>query len=114
LQATSSINKKGSGMKIIKLLITILSLQAVITSHAEESIRLNDKATGKNAVQFLQKMDDKTDGYVRALRRGSKVDWDALTLIVRMNQSANLEAQLDLLIAELRKNNHLLSMHLTK
>lgn len=86
-----------------------LCLAACSLNSWSDSLTINNKAIGKNAQHYLSTLDDATEGYVRALRRGSEVDFDALQLVVTMNQTANIEKKLDILIDEIRKNNQLLA-----
>lgn len=95
--------------KLIKSGAVIILALFAFSSFASNTLTISSKATGKSAVAYLQSLDNQTDGYLRALRRGSQVDWDALVMSVQLNQSANLEAKLDILIAEMRKNNELLA-----
>lgn len=94
------------GSKVIK--IALISLLAS-TSFA---MKVNNEAVADKGINFVKTIDNQINGYLRALRRGSQVDFDALELTVFMNQTANIEKKLDILIDETRKNNRLLSMQM--
>lgn len=72
-------------------------------------LKINTNATGKQATSFLETLDGRTEGFVRALRRGSQIDFEALQLVVLLNQTANLENKLDKLISNQQKTNALLA-----
>ena len=92
-------------MNIKNLTIAALTL----ISSACFSMEVNKQALGESGSSFVQSIDDQISGYVRALRRGSEVEFDALKLSMFMNQTANIEKKLDILISETRKNNRLLA-----
>ena len=89
---------------------TIAAVALTVAASASFSMEVNKQAMGDSGVDFVQKVDDQMGGYVRALRRGSQANFDALSLTMFMNQTANIEKKLDILIAETRKNNKLLAM----
>lgn len=74
-----------------------------------DSLTINNKAVGKSGHRYLSSLDYATEGAVRALRRSSEVDFDVLKLSAFMNESANIEQKLDILISEMRKTNQLLA-----
>lgn len=96
-------------MRIKKFLLLIPLALVTGSIYAEGGMSINPKAVGKNGIDFLKHLDDETDGYIRALRNGSRADFDTLSLVVFMNQTANIERKLDILINELHKNNELLA-----
>ncbi len=91
--------------------IIIAAFISLITS-TSFSMDVNKQAVGDKGTAFVKTIDDQVGGYVRALRRGSQVEFDALSLAMFMNQTANIEKKLDILINETRKNNRLLAMQM--
>lgn len=91
---------------------TLSILALTLVSSASFSMEVNKQALGDKGASFVKTIDDQIGGYVRGLRRGSQVDFDALQLAMFMNQTANIEKKLDILISETRKNNQLLSMQM--
>lgn len=90
--------------------LLLIPLTIVMGSiYAEGGMSINPNAVGNNGINFIKRLDDETDGYIRALRNGSQADFDTLSLVVFMNQTANIERKLDILINELHKNNELLA-----
>lgn len=98
-------------MKTIKNILLPLALITMAGSlYANgNTLAVNDKAVGKNGVDFVKRIDDATGGYIRAMRHASEADFDTLKLAMFMNQTANMEQKLDILIAEMRRNNQLLA-----
>lgn len=103
-------------MKAIKTIVLpiMLSMMAGSIYAGSATLSINDKAVGKNGVDFVKKIDEAIGGYVRALRQASAADFDSLNLVMFMNQTANIEQKLDILIAETRKNNQLLAANLRR
>ena len=71
-------------------------------------LTVNPEATGKSSLHFLEQIDDKMPGFVRGLSRQNSTEFSALQFAAMLNQSANIEKKLDLLIAEMRETNRLL------
>lgn len=71
-------------------------------------LKLNQDAMGKPAMHFLQQLDEAMPPYLRALSFQKPSEFDALQMAVMLNQSANIEKKLDLLIEEIRETNRLL------
>ena len=73
---------------------------ADVTAHAKADMDTKltalQQALGDKGSNFVKTIDDQIGGYVRGLRRGSQVDFDALQLAMFMNQTANLEKKLDI------------------
>ncbi|GEM_PF-4762682 len=90
----------------------LMALMLLLMSSTSFSMEVNKQALGDKGSNFVKTIDDQIGGYVRGLRRGSQVDFDALQLAMFMNQTANLEKKLDILISETRKNNQLLAMQM--
>jgi len=90
------------------ILIVLISLIAS-TSFAME---VNKQVVGDKGLHFVKAIDDQMSGYIRVMRRSSERDFDALSLVIFMNQTANLEKKLDILINETRKTNRLLSLQM--
>lgn len=72
------------------------------------SLTVNSQAVGKSSLHFLEQIDEQMPGYVRGLSRQNTTEFNALTFAAMLNQSANIEKKLDLLIAEMRETNRLL------
>lgn len=90
----------------------LMALTFLLISSVSFSMEVNKQALGDKGSSFVKTIDDQIGGYVRGLRRGSQVDFDALQLAMFMNQTANIEKKLDILISETRKNNQLLAMQM--
>jgi len=91
---------------------SLMALTFLLISSASFSMEVNKQALGDKGSNFVKTIDDQIGGYVRGLRRSSQVDFDALELAMFMNQTANIEKKLDILISETRKNNQLLAMQM--
>jgi len=97
-------------MKSIKLPIALicgLALSGI--SFAQSPVSINSKVVSSSGMQFLQQLDNKTEGYPRALRNQQKSEFDVLSLMVMLNQTANIEDKLNKLVSEQQKTNKLLA-----
>ncbi len=92
------------GVKSVVCLAMLVAVMGVIYA-ANTTLSVNNNAVGKPGADFIKQVDDSTDGYIRALRNGSTADFDSLSLAVFINQTANIEKKIDILIDEMRKNN---------
>lgn len=99
-------------MKKVIYSIFLIVMMSSFANASSNSLVINKEAVGERGVSFIKSIDDQISGYVRAFRRGSQVDFDALKLVMFMNQTANLEKKLDILINETRKTNQLLSLQM--
>ena len=88
---------------IVYVAMSVAAMGVVYATNTTLSI--NNNAVGKPGADFVKQVDDSTDGYIRALRNGSTADFDSLSLAVFINQTANIEKKIDILIDEMRKNN---------
>ena len=87
--------------KAILLLATLVAAMGVVYA-TNTTLSINNNAVGKPGADFVKQVDDSTDGYIR---NGSTADFDSLSLAVFINQTANIEKKIDILIDEMRKNN---------
>ncbi|STX81252.1 Uncharacterised protein [Legionella busanensis] len=90
-----------------KILFTVGVL--FVSTLTAATLKMNTDAVGEKAAHFLEHLDDTVRAFPRALRHQNHVEFDALQLSLLLNQSANIEQKLDVLIAELRKTNQLLA-----
>lgn len=90
----------------------LIATAMLIVVNVASSMEVNKQAVQDKGIDFIKKVDSQIGGYVRAFRRGSEVDFDALSLVMFINQTANIEKKLDMLIYEIRKNNGLLQMQM--
>lgn len=94
-------------MKIIKATLIAVSLLGAFALNAAPLV-VNSDAVGKSSLRFLEQLDDQMPGYVRGLSYQKPTEFKALQMAVMLNQSANIEKKLDLLITEMRETNRLL------
>lgn len=94
-------------MRIIKATLLVASLLSTCVLNAAP-LGVNSEAIGKSSLRFLEKIDDQMPGFVRGLSYQKPTEFNALQFAVMLNQSANIENKLDLLIAEMRETNRLL------
>lgn len=94
-------------MRKIKTTLIALSLLGACALNAAPLV-VNSEAVGKSSMQFLEKIDDQMPGFVRGLSYQKPTEFNALQFAAMLNQSANIEKKLDVLIAEMRETNRLL------
>lgn len=94
-------------MKRVKSVLMAASLLGACALHATP-LAVNSNAVGKSSLRFLEQIDNQMPGYVRALSYQKPTEFNALQMAVMLNQSANIEKKLDVLIAEMRETNRLL------
>ena len=58
---------------------------------------------------FLEKIDGSMPRVIRGLSHQNAKEFNAMQFAVMLNESANIERKLDILIAEIRKTNKLLA-----
>lgn len=71
-------------------------------------LAINSDAVGKSSLRFIEQIDDLMPGYIRGLSNQKPTEFNALQFAAMLNQSANIEKKLDILIAEMRETNRLL------
>jgi hypothetical protein len=76
---------------------------------AQASVSINSKVVSTSGMKFLQQLDNRTEAFPRALRNQQKSEFDVLSLMVVLNQTANIEDKLGKLVAEQQKTNKLLA-----
>lgn len=94
-------------MRIIKGFLITANLLGACTLNATP-LAVNADAVGKSSLRFLEQIDDQMPGFVRGLSYQKPMEFNALQMAVMLNQSANIEKKLDVLIAEMRETNRLL------
>ena len=94
-------------MRPIKTTLIAASLLGACALNAAP-LAVNSDAVGKSSLRFLEQLDDQMPGYIRGLSYQKPTEFKALQLAAMLNQSANIEKKLDLLIAEMRETNRLL------
>ncbi len=94
-------------MRTIKAALIAASLLGVSALNAAP-LAVNPDAVGKSSLRFLEQIDDQMPGFVRGLSFQKPTEFNALQMAVMLNQSANIEKKLDLLIREMRETNRLL------
>ncbi|ERH42681.1 hypothetical protein N751_16490 [Legionella pneumophila str. Leg01/11] len=94
-------------MRIIKGILIVTSLFGACALNATP-LTVNSGAVGKSSLQFLEQIDEQMPGFVRGLSYQKPTEFNALQMAVMLNQSANIEKKLDVLIAEMRETNRLL------
>lgn len=94
-------------MKIIKGTLIAVSLLGAGALNATP-LTVNSDAVGKSSLQFLEQIDNQMPGFIRGLSYQKPTEFNALQMAAMLNQSANIEKKLDLLIAEMRETNRLL------
>ncbi|MGL6029429.1 MAG: hypothetical protein ACRC0M_06560, partial [Legionella sp.] len=94
-------------MSFIKSTLVAVSLLGVCTLNAAP-LAINHDAVGKSSLRFLEQLDDQMPGFVRGLSYQKPAEFNALHFAAMLNQSANIEKKLDILIAEMRETNRLL------
>tara|TARA_Y100000588_G_scaffold394902_1_gene518191 strand:- start:2977 stop:3273 length:297 start_codon:yes stop_codon:yes gene_type:complete len=92
---------------MLKKSILIISLFTPTLLQATPLV-VNPDAQGKKSEQFLEKIEDQMAPYVRALSYQKPSEFSALQFATMLNESANIEKKLDILIAEIRETNRLL------
>lgn len=95
-------------MKTLKVTLAALSLLGACTLNATPLV-VNAEAVGQSSLRFLEQLDDQMPGFVRGLSYQKPTEFNALQMAVMLNQSANIEKKLDVLIAEMRETNRLLN-----
>ncbi|KTC87662.1 hypothetical protein [Legionella drozanskii] len=91
----------------MKTIILALGLVSAALANAAP-LKLNQDAIGKPALHFIQQIDEAMPPYIRALSFQKPTEFKALQFAALLNQSANIEKKLDLLIEEIRETNRLL------
>jgi hypothetical protein len=86
---------------VLTALLTPMLLQAT-------PLTVNTDAVGKRQLHFLETLDEKMAPYVRGLSFQKPSEFNALQFAAMLNESANIEKKLDILIAEIRETNRLL------
>lgn len=94
-------------MRTIKGILVAASLLGACALNAAPLV-VNSDAVGKLSMRFLEQIDDQMPGFVRGLSFQKPTEFNALQFAAMLNQSANIEKKLDLLIAEIRETNRLL------
>lgn len=94
-------------MRTIKAALIAASLLGFSALNAAP-LTVNTDAVGKSSLRFLEQIDDQMPGFVRGLSFQKPTEFNALQMAVMLNQSANIEKKLDLLIREMRETNRLL------
>ena len=94
-------------MKTVKVTLITASLLGACVLNAATLV-VNSDAVGKSSLRFLEQIDDQMPGFVRGLSFQKPTEFNALQFAAMLNQSANIEKKLDLLIAEMRETNRLL------
>jgi hypothetical protein len=94
-------------MTTIKTILVAASLLGACSLNAAPLV-VNSDAVGKSSMRFLEEIDDQMPGFVRGLSYQKPTEFNALQFAAMLNQSANIEKKLDLLIAEMRETNRLL------
>lgn len=101
-------------MKIKSIVTAGVVAASLMAAQAGSALQVNSGVAGKGAANFLSLLDNKTDGYIRILHANSKTEFDTMFFEAFLNQTANLEQKLDVLIAEMRENNRLMKAQLAK
>jgi hypothetical protein len=101
-------------MKTIKFLSAGVATAALMAATTSYALQINQSVSGKGAGNFLSQLDERTDGTIRIMHANSKTEFDTMFFESFLNQTANIEQKLDVLIAEMRKNNELLQRRLSK
>lgn len=101
-------------MKTVKFLNASVIAAALIASTTSYALQINQSVSGKGAGNFLSQLDERTDGAIRIMHVNSKAEFDTMFFASFLNQTANIEQKLDVLIAEMRKNNELLQRRSAK
>ena len=101
-------------MRSLKFLNTSVIAVALIASTTGYALQINQSVSGKGAGNFLSQLDERTDGTIRIMHANSKTEFDTMFFASFLNQTANIEQKLDVLIAEMRKNNELLQRRSAK
>lgn len=101
-------------MKTVKILNAGVIAAVLIASTSSYALQVNQSVSGKGAGHFLSQLDERTDGTIRIMHANSKTEFDTMFFTSFLNQTANIEQKLDVLIVEMRKNNELLQRRLSK
>lgn len=94
-------------MRTIKGALIAVSLLGACALNATPLV-VNADAVGTSSWRFLEQIDNQMPGYVKTLSNHRPTEFNALQFAAMLNQSANIEKKLDVLIAEMRETNRLL------
>lgn len=92
-----------------RLLIALIALMISGIGFTQPSASINSKVISTSGMKFLEQLDDRTGAFPRALRNQQKSEFDVLSLMVVLNQTANIEDKLNRLVSEQEKTNKLLA-----